>query len=560
MSPNLDHRLFGESFTETPKNSIFDTPLRHHTPNRTNLDGANIFTKSKNASRLSANDLNRKWNDFYQEGHEAESPQFDENFQTPQVNRAIESSVKSSILRPRNLHENSGLEDSPYETRRQYDTKDDEESIMNMTPLQNEVKSISQSSSKSPIPFPKTEDEVTRPKMAVPDKVAVSDKGAIPDKVGIPDDFRFLDETKDRSLNKNKLHEVGKENGLKKAVEISSGKEDLADVIKRFKNLKQKSKKINSWEADLDDKNYVAGDILPKDENSDIVDDFKLIQKDKNSNVGFDSAMRKFSLEFDNGTPSQEHNSFLEIARNSAKKEIATWSDLKSQITADDDDMEISNSKLDSFDDLEIPVAKQLSFVQLDARGISPELRHINRQPVARTQIVAKRNVDHGEQKDLDLLFGFNSPGNFETQSRISSQSYAADNSLLSDTQREARSFENVGKVRGEENGIEASLKAWDRGGLRTRPRLESDEPEIPLLKNNSSPFIEMHITNLKNQTKFYNESKNDFSVNETPKLKTLDDSFNIFTPGLKLRRDLEKFSLDMDSPGLDGGFHGKSP
>ena len=502
-------RLFSESFAETPNNGLFQSPISTDTPKQSLFDGGEDKMR-----RIS---INKKVGKLEESWTRDESPAFDGELQTPIVNRAIESSVRASILRPRNRSRIPDLDGSFDELKPANDVQGNEGFSLNMLNLDCEA-----IDAKSP---PKSNrKEAAMAKVAVPDKMNHRQANVGNEAV--------------RSIEADE-----EKPGL------VSSKEDLAELIKRYKHLKMKSKPVETAapKSENDDALVRSTHQGVINEADDELDPFKANWDLATTETNVEKAL--LSVNGDESTSKQYQKSFLEIARNSAKKEASSWSFLKNQMIEDDDLSTKTDEFHCSFDDLQIPVAKQLSFLQMDTRPWSPDLRRNDRSLVAREQHSPADYVETGKLSDSDSVptkrMNLDQPRNqvilgadlsLEDQSEVLSQGHFS--------------------MREERDRWQFDSQSLHRSRLEAEPRFE---PEAEL----RTPFgnvawVEKHFISAAKRTGTVDRpsARREYSVYETPKSKPFDESFNILTPGLELQRGVEMFAFDLESPGLSGGMH----
>lgn len=335
------------------------------------------------------------------------------------------------------------------------------------------------------------------------------------------------------------------------SVELNPKKDDLAELIQRYKNLKMKSKEVVDiqYASEADDDNDDGKNAFLEAENN-YVDDYNL-QVNQAAELQ-NTKKHEFPADSVDKTPTKNESSFLEIARNSAKTEMTSWSHLKDQITLfDDDDVSKNKDFIDSFDDLQIPVAKQLSFVQLDTRNMSPHLVNKNDVLVARGQSSGVKNVQNG------IDDGFHSYEQiYSSLPRKEDHNGKQVDSLLVNNQSEAITMEYRNVSKEVNDKLQFGSEEWIGSRLENEPRLESEDSPIRNLAS-----IERHISaspqrvgaNELNGSQFYT------SLYKTPKFKPLDDSFNIVTPGIDKLSGAEMIAFDLETSGINGGLHGMS-
>ena len=373
-------------------------------------------------------------------------------------------------------------------------------------------------------------------------------------------------------------------------------KEHIADLIKRFKILKSRSKAMADYSAKSD---YSSG--AEKSNNDELHSD---VVKEKHDSFTRESSVMESPtksngskqpyLSLDDSireTPIITHNSLLEIARSSAQKEIVSWADLQRSFADDEaiveDDIQGQVNKHltdtvnvgaahehDSFDDLQIPVAQQLSFLQMDTRDLTR---------VSDLSTGLHLSVSRGGSiLDKDFAQRFTPPGGLGT-----SEGNAEGQRLSEDTQKFATTnpvgvhgrdtrmvnrnithFEDDRVISVENTPISRVFHTSDRqniahfgdmshsnGLLHVEAEHPTSIPARPSLKFPSSS-IQRHNTDkaldLKSLTHVRGESRGSkHSMLATPQSRPLheDEDFNLLTPGLNLRRGIEMFAEEFESP-----------
>ena len=526
LTPKVTHLI--EGLTGTPKNGLFDGSFYSRTPKQILLHSGNI----EKVDRDSNQHMRGRVNDSEREVDTTESPRFDEEFQTPVVNRAIELSVRNSVLEPKGLYDSLGDTDKPLETHTKAVGNTKGGLYTPMSPFNSEKKAISHGPSFSS--YSNTEKKV------LPNKVPVLDMVPRVEKLEISPEFTGLG----LSGNIPIAPKDHTKNTVKDEVQVSSGKDGLAEIIMRYKNLKMKSQKTK-FDAHYDPEEEDSFHDKPPETVDDRIFDEKY--KAENNENESKVATPNFSFNMnDEDMTSADNQSFIEIARNSATKDVATWATLKKHIASfEDNDEQRLESNYDSFDDLQIPVAKQLSFLQLDTSGMSP--------PLLRQTSPSRRVGGNG----VSLEFGGRIREHYVKPIEPDLHS-VVDRSLIFSAQKEALSLDHLTNRKVMRRDAEPRSELREPGISKSELHFKSDKSRTPLT---DSPFdtIDQYLTDSK---KLQKEAPNDFktshTVLETPKSKTPDESFNILTPGLELRRGVELFAMDVKSSGLDGGSPGK--
>lgn len=396
---------------------------------------------------------------------------------------------------------------------------------------------------------------------------------------GLNGDNRAISETATQNLNNINS---GASTSQKRA-----DKEHIADLIKRFKVLKSRSKAMADYSAksDLsfgaeksDNDELPSGIVKEKHDSftreSNVMESPAVNNGTKKPYFSLDDSIRE--------TPIMTHNSFLEIARSSAQKEIVSWADLQRSFADDksiveDDIQGPINKNLtgkvnvsaahehDSFDDLQIPVAQQLSFVQMDTRDLT-------------------RASDLSTGLDLSVSRGGSILDKeytkcFTPEEKLStSEENAEGHGILKDTQSFVKN-NPIGANGGDTGKVNGSIT--HKNILSSRVHEQSKRPSIDHCRDisHSNGFLHKdteHATpapprpnlklpsstiqrdntdrtiDLKSLTDFRYEARdNKHSMLTTPQSLPLheDEDFNLLTPGMNLRRGIEMFADEFESP-----------
>ena len=537
-----------ESFTEASKDSLFDSSLFSHTPKHAMPSHAEPDENSKKSDRRMRFGVDA----FDLEAHVFESPQFDEEVQTPLVNRVIESSVRKSVLKPKDLYDSFNDEDSPNGRNGNVDKGSKGGTRIPMSPFEMEANSAFQGSSSSQY--------LNGDKVALPDKVAVTNNVAGHDVIAASQRGDVPHKVTEHVLNENGAEIPNGQNEKVARKEMESAmNDDLAQIIERYKSLKMKSQKIVKTNNGDHQDDECGKKMLQADERSEPVNDSTLFEKENVKDIVDEHGVTTsiFSFEINGTTPLQKDHSIFETARNSAKKDVANWSNLKGQITSYDENDQVLHSKYDSFEDLEIPVAKQLSFLQIDTRDISHVLRHENHPSAARKQNSPKRIEEIKDNGHLSGLFGYDTPENISNQNKLDllALTYEGSQGLSYRSQREASPFHFFSNRKDDKNDIEPKSDVRERGSRKTELSFEFGDSKEPL-KNNATDSVDPPVT--KKHLNASDDVTMGSSIFETPQLKTLDGSFNVLTPGLELQKGVEMFAMDGGSPVLERDYHGQ--
>ena len=372
-------------------------------------------------------------------------------------------------------------------------------------------------------------------------------------------------------------------------------KEHIADLIKRFKILKSRSKAMADYSANSDfssgadksNNDELHNDVV-KEKHDSFIKENSVMESPAKSNgskkpyLSLDDSIRE--------TPIITHNSFLEIARSSAQKEIVSWADLQRSFADDESVVEDKirgpvNKHLtdtvnvgaahehDSFEDLQIPVAQQLSFVQMDTR----DLTRVSDLSTGLHLSVSK----DGSILDKDCAKRFTPPGGLGT-----SEGNARRQRLSEDTQKFVKT-NPVGANGGDTSTVNGKITyleddratsvehtpssrvfhasekpnvahfgdvSHSNGFLHKDAEHATSIPPRPNVKFPSSS-IQRHNTDrtldLKSLTDLRDKTHDiKHSMLATPQSRPLheDEDFNLLTPGLNLRRGIEMFAEEFES------------
>ena len=526
LIPNPTHLI--EGLADTPKNGLFDDSFYSRTPQQILLQSGNVEKVDKGSDRH----MKQRMDDCEREADATESPRFDEEFQTPVVNRAIELSVRNSVLEPKGLYDSLGESDNPRETPAKTVENTKEGFYTPMSPFHNDKKVIPHGSSFSSYSNTK--------KTVFPNKVAVRNMAQRVEKLEIAPEFAGLGLSSDIP-NAPKDHT---NSAVKDEIQQSSSKDGLAEIIMRYKNLKMKSQKTKV-DAHYDPEEKHSYHDNPSETTDDRIFDEKYKAKINGDEPKI--ATPNFSCNMNgDDIASADNQSFIEIARNSATKDVATWATLKKHIASfEDNDEQRSESNYDSFDDLQIPVAKQLSFLQLDTSGMSPLLRQKSPSRHVGGNDDSREQGSHTREQYVRPI----------EPDLVNSES---DRSLISSAQKEARSLVHLTNWKVKRRNVEPRSELREGGISKNELHFKSDESKA-LLTDGPIDTIDQYLTDSKKlQREVPNDFKMSHSILETPKSRTPDESFNILTPGLELRRGVELFAMDVESSRLDGGSPGK--
>eukprot|EP00795_Rhopilema_esculentum_P006197 gene6197-11601_t len=359
-TPNTRTMLFPDSATNTPftGESLFDTPL-HNTAPRGVPQGSMQGTDGKMFSRGAILD--------------PESPLFDAFLQTPLVSKAIRSSVASSIMNSDDEHtisfsgDRNEANSTPRPARVNATTRLDFD-----TPVSHIARETSRITSLLSTPLETDPD--TREISTFSAKNGQGN-AARPS----PLEISFIREEKcPRNVNPTKTEgedakyellggRKGERPEEKRENDNLNNKEHLNSLIERFKNLKANSKKLQDYREPN----------TPNHSGRPHFSDLRNTHADDVYEHRNDQKQTWISLNDENLVSA--HSSFIDMARESATRDAVTWADLKNSFTSEEPEKEnetAQHQKLDaddSFEDLSIPVAHQLSFLQLDTRDLSAD-------------------------------------------------------------------------------------------------------------------------------------------------------------------------------------------
>ena len=401
---------------------MFDTPL-HNTAPRGAPQGSIPGTDGKMFSRGAILD--------------PESPLFDAYLQTPLVSKAIRSSVASSIMNSDDEHtisfsgDRNEANSTPRPARVNATTRLDFDTPVSHIAIHSKKETLDSETSRitSLLSTPLTTDQATRESSTFNAK---NGKGNAARRSPLEMSFK-REEERPRNVTHTKTegeytkeellgHRKGERPEEKRESDNLNNKDHLNSLIERFKNLKANSKKLPDYREP----------ITPNHSNRPQFSDIRNTHADDINEHQNDQKQTWISLDDDENLVSG-HRSFIDMAKESATRDAVKWVDLKNSFTAKEPENEnetARHQKLDggdSFEDLSIPVAHQLSFLQLDTRDLS-----------------ADNKLDHSVSQGRDpVLTNSSKPSQYE-RTKLESKAPGLENNLSFESPFVSRtSFEN---------------------------------------------------------------------------------------------------------------------